>query len=280
MNFTMYAGFCQKFVKDGIEKTAAYARELGYSSVEFFQSVAQPQNITSPATTAEAAQCRKVLESYGLTSACYSVLANVRKHPDTRENLIKQVEIAAELGSPLFHHTLISEYNVDISGYDAEIARAVEVSVAVANRAAELGVTCIYEEQGAFANGIEGFGGFYKQMKSACKNVGVCGDFGNILFVNEKPEDFLKAYAGEIRHVHVKDYLHKKSPVRPGMYWSQALDNNWLRDTIIGDGIVDMAACMQILRDAGYQGAFALENGHPEPFETGVKQAMSILSQY
>ncbi|MBQ4641170.1 MAG: sugar phosphate isomerase/epimerase [Oscillospiraceae bacterium] len=246
----------------------------------FFQSVIQPQYITSPATPAEAAQCKKVLEDYGLFTACHSVLANVRRCPDSKENLIKQVEIAAELGSPLFHHTLIPEYNVDISGYNEEIARAVEVAVAVANRAAELGITCIYEEQGAFVNGVEGFDGFYKLMKSACKNVGVCGDFGNILFVNEKPEDFLRAYGSQIRHIHVKDYLLKKAPAAPGMYWAPALDNHWLRDTIIGDGIVNLDACMQILREVGYQGAFALENGHPEPFESGVKQAMNLLRQY
>lgn len=270
----------QKKGIEGINAIADFAVSQGFSSVEFFQSVTVSRANTAPQTPAEARVVKKALDGAGLPSACYSILANVRRHPDSKENLIKQVEIAAELGTPLFHHTLITEYNVDISQYEGEIERAAEVAIAVANRAAELGITCIYEEQGAFVNGVEGFGGFYKLVRSACKNVGVCADFGNILFVNETPEEFMKAFRDDIKHVHVKDYLRKKTEVRPGMYWAPALDNTWLRDTMIGDGVVDLDACMKILNDIHYDGAFALENGHPEPFEAGVKQAMDILSKY
>lgn len=47
-----------------------------------------------------------------------------------------------------------------------------------------------------------------------------------------------------------------------------------------GHGVIDVEACMKILKDAGYNGAFALEISHPEPYEKGVEQAMEYLKRY
>ena len=103
---------------------------------------------------------------------------------------------------------------------------------------------------------------------------------GNILYVNEMPEPFLKAFIEDICHVHVKDYLWKKGLVSPGMYWNRGKADSWLRETMVGSGVVDFEACMKILKEAGYEGAFALELNHPEPYEAGVQQAMEYLRRY
>lgn len=60
-------------------------------------------------------------------------------------------------------------------------------------------------------------------------------------------------------------------------HWIRAKGNNWLRETMVGHGTIDIGACMKVLREAGYKGAYALELGHPEPFEKGVVQAMECL---
>ena len=117
-------------------------------------------------------------------------------------------------------------------------------------------------------------------MKKACNKVGVCGDFGNILFADEKAEDFFAAYAKDILHVHVKDYLFKNIGQAPSKAWSRTRNNNLLRDTMIGDGIVNFEKGFQILKEVGYNGRFGLENCHPEPFEMGVAQAFEYLSRY
>ena len=41
-----------------------------------------------------------------------------------------------------------------------------EAAAEVADYAKPLGVKCIYEDQGLFANGVDGFGAFYRQMKA------------------------------------------------------------------------------------------------------------------
>ncbi|MBO5071181.1 MAG: sugar phosphate isomerase/epimerase [Roseburia sp.] len=281
MKFAMYAGFSKKVIENGIEDAAKYALQLGFSSVEFLANSFCEEK-TPILDLASAKMAREVLDQYQLPVACYSVFSNLWKNPDGEKYLMKQVEIAAALGAPYLHHTLLPWISLpeDAPGYGEAIEETVKAAARIADYANTFGITCIYEDQGYYVNGVEGFKGFWDKMKERCENIGICGDLGNILFVNEKPQDFLAAYIKDICHVHVKDYLWKKSDTSPGRYWTEAKDNSWLRDTMIGDGVIDFEICMNILKNAGYQGYFSLENTHPEPYEEGVQQAMECLQRY
>lgn len=100
---------------------------------------------------------------------------------------------------------------------------------------------------------------------------------GNIFFVNEKPEVFTAAFQTEICHVHVKDYIWKKSNVSPGEMWLPAKDNSWLCDTNVGTGIIDFKTCMSLLKNIGYSGAYSLENSEAEPYQENTKKTMDYL---
>lgn len=278
MNFTMYAGFADKVKKEGIEKAAEYAAKLGFSSVEVFSNCMVEGDLAF-LDVESAKKARDVLARYGLTVSCYSAYMSAWQNEESVQRAMKMVEIAGALGSPYFHHTLLTwlELPEEAPGFEEGISAALLVAERIANHAKKFGITCLYEDQGHYVNGVEGFGIFFHEMKKRCENVGVCGDFGNIMFENERPEDFLKAYAEDICHVHVKDYLRKEADETPGMYWIRAKGNNWLRETMVGHGTIDIGACMKVLREAGYKGAYALELGHPEPFEKGVVQAMECL---
>lgn len=272
----MYTGFSEMIGEIGIEKAADYAKSLGYTSVELYEEVLPGRKYAIP-DVASARAVKAVLEERGLSVACYSVYADIWQSEGTVNALMNLVEIAGELGSPFFHHTLLPG---TVPSYEEGIRAAVDAAARIADYAATFGLTCIYEDQGQYVNGVEGFQGFWSEMKKRCGNVGICGDLGNILFVNETPEAFLKAYIKDICHVHVKDYLWKKGPVSPGRYWNRARGDSWLRDTMVGSGVVDFEACMKILKEAGYEGAFALELNHPEPYEAGVGQAIEYLKRY
>lgn len=256
--------------------------------------------IYNPVPDVETAKKAKLtFDKYGLKVACHSACVNlwndVRKTGAIMECglsteelsraeeqfLMKQIEVAAVLEAPYVHHTLLPWLTLpsDAPEYEDAIETAVEAAVRVADYAATFGITCIYEDQGYYVNGVEGFDGFYSKVKARCKNVGICGDLGNILFVNETPEAFLEANMKDICHVHIKDYLWKKAKVSPGIYWYKAKEDSWLRDTMIGNGVVDFEACMKLLKDAGYNGYFSLENAHPEPYEVGVQQGMEYLKR-
>lgn len=283
MKFTMYTGFSENVAEKGIEGAAEYAAGLGFSSVEFFVN-ANSGVLTSKILpdVGAAEHARKVLEQAGLSAACHSVFVDLYKQEENEKNLLQQAEIAGALGAPFLHHTLLPFYRTGENkpGYEEAIEKVVEVAGRVADYAATLGLTCIYEDQGGYVNGVEGFGGFWKKMKQRCKNVGICADLGNILYVGETPKPFLEAFAEDVCHVHVKDLLQKTTEVSPGRYWMRTMNGWWLRNTMVGSGVVDFEACLKILKKADYQGSFALENNHPEPYEDGVYQAMEYLRRY
>ncbi len=281
MNFTMYPQFLRILAERGIRETAAYAANLGFSSVELLE-VTGPGHPSVIPDRATAKTVRETLTEYGLTVACYSVGTMLYNNPAAVDSLKYQAELAAELGCPYLHHTLVTwlKRPENAPSFDEVLEPVARAAAEVANYAAPLGVTCLYEDQGVYANGVEGFGKFYRAVKDLSPNVGVCGDMGNTLFANESPVPFFEAFIGEIRHVHVKDYLIKNGGENPGMYWLSTEGGNFVRDTMIGHGNVDLASCMTILKKAGYTGAYAFEIEHPEPFEAGVKQGMDYLGRF
>jgi len=281
VKFAMYSGLHEKILEVGIRRTAEYAVHLGFEAVEVFESVyAKGRDAIPDVATARCAN--RIWKAYDLPVVCYSVETDLWRSKENEDKLRKQVEIAAELESPYFHHTLFprSCTAADSPKYDIVRNEVLEAATRIAEYAAKYHITCIYEEQGGYFNGVEGFGEFYNEIRKRCKNVGVCGDLGNILFVNETPEKFLEVYAKDVRHVHVKDYLWKKEPLSPGRYWNRAKEDCWLRDTMVGSGVVDFEACIKLLKESGYQGYYALENVHPEPYEAGVYQAMEYLKRF
>lgn len=279
MNFSMYAGFTDMVRREGIEKAAAYAAGLGFSSVEIFDNcMEEGERPFGDASTAEKA--REILARYGLTVACYSAFVSAWQREDSVQRAIEALDIVKALECPYFHHTLLPW--IPVPEYAPEFQQGIKAAVTAAERiavhAGRFGITCLYEDQGHYINGVKGFGLFFEEMRRRCKNVGVCADLGNILFVGEKPEEFLKVYLPYVRHVHIKDYLRQESETSPGAWWITVGRNQWLCDTIVGNGVVDVVACIKLLRENGYEGAYALEIGHPEPFEEGVRRAMELCN--
>lgn len=281
MEFAMYAGFSDVLKEKGAVAAADRAAELQVTAVEMFEVAGAGHPSVIPDREG-AKKVRAALNERGLHVCCWSAYANLYTDTDAEASLCRQAELACEIGSPFLHHTLLPGLKLgeDLPAFDEAVEKAVDAAARIAKYAEPLGITCIYEDQGLYVNGVENFGFFLREMKNRCRNVGVCGDVGNIFFVDEKPEDFFAAFKDDILHVHLKDYLRKKADCSPGYYWLPTKGGNWLRDTMIGDGIVNIEACVNILKDAGYSGALALENGHPEPFDIGVKQAMEAVGKY
>lgn len=278
MQFTMYSGFSERLERDGIKKAAQCAAETGFAAVEFLEYLVDDKPLIVP-DIASAAKIKKELERQDLGVACYSAVANIWNNKTTDQSFKQALEIAAELGAPYFHHTLLPWLRLpeDAPAYEEGIKMAIERAACVADYAKELGIVCIYEDQGRYINGISGFGAFYWELKKICSNIGVCLDFGNILFVNEKPEEFLAAFKDEICHVHVKDYVWKNSPVSPGEMWLPGKDDSWLCETEVGTGIVNLEACMKLLKDIGYSGAYSLEISDAEPYQENTRRTMEYL---
>ena len=296
MNISFYAYFADLVTHLGAEEAADRVLSTGCTSVEFLEWP-RPYQAPQLSTDVQIMALKSALDDRGLSCACYSVGISVMGedfgefgNKSGVDVLKRSAEIAVMLGSPYLHHTLTIGYLPPSFGQipKAEAIKALlPHALAVAEYANALGLTVLYEPQGFFVNGLDGFGLFYSAMKQSGCRIGVCGDMGNSLFVGCNPVSFFEAYAHDICHVHIKDYA-SETPLRnhqnaPHDRWDTTSDGRYLREARIGSGMVGIDACMDILKKVGYTGAYALEsvypNSTPDNWHLFVSEDRALFAQ-
>ena len=283
MNLSMYAYFSSMIRHRGVAAAIDFAHTHGFSSVEFLEMPSPDKALSVPSTDA-ARQIKAQLDKNDLSVSCYSVGLTVLDPstglPITQnlEELSRLAEIASALGSPYFHHTLILNVSPTLHKsylpFEKLLDRLIEVALPIAQKATALGMTTLYEPQGFYVNGIDQFGVFYERMKAMGVKVGVCGDIGNSLFVDVDPTDFFRAFAKEIRHIHLKDY--RQSPnAQPDE--TQSISGTRLEQVLLGEGVVDFQACLDILKEVGYDGTYALEGSYTSDVEESFAKEIATV---
>ncbi|CUR60870.1 putative 2-keto-myo-inositol dehydratase [metagenome] len=116
--------------------------------------------------------------------------------------------------------------------------------------------------------------------------VGLCVDTGHMLVGGADPVAVVKAYAGRVTHVHLKDV---DAAMAEAVLSGELSFTDAVRDGIfrpLGDGDIDIATLVRLLEDNGYQGWYVLEqdlmlDGEPEgagPIEN-VRRCLAFLNQ-
>jgi sugar phosphate isomerase/epimerase len=131
--------------------------------------------------------------------------------------------------------------------------RVAERAIRIARYARRLGLRVLYEPQGMYFNGSDGFRGLYRRIKAECPEVGVCADVGNPMFVDEDPVRFIKEFACEALHVHVKDYRGSDGN------GDRTRGGRFLMPARIGTGEAHVSECIAALKAVGYAGYYAVE---------------------
>lgn len=259
MIFTNYTQFYRDRSARGIEYAASHTRALGFNGVEYFGR-AHAQILP------EAGRERQVLDREGLTVSCYSILAQLftSDQKTVEEQMARHVEAAAILGSPYLHHTLFPPISMKtVTESCREVFEGVvDLAERIAKRCHDYGITCLYEPQGVYFNGVVGLSKIYEELKARGCDVGICGDFGNSLFVDVDPVEIFDHFASEIRHVHMKDYrMIGRGASDESAY--ESLSGKRFLDAPLGEGVVDFVHGFRVLRSVGYDGAvsFELEGG-------------------
>ena len=254
-----------------------YAERLGIDAIEPYPrgEFAQP-DVEAARRLADYAGER------GIGICCFSMGANIVTGDTAAavERLKRYADVAAALGSPYLHHTLYPELNFSICAlpFRQALDRAVRGVREVYDYAEQLGVKCLYEDQGFYFNGVERFDDFLGEVN---RNVGVVADLGNIFFAGETPEAFVARFAPLVRHVHVKDYLRKDSRwPSPGAGWYIARDGGYLRGTVIGHGAVNFQRVFGILRATGYEGYYSMEYDGVEEAYFAQKTGLENMRRY
>ena len=260
MILTNYVLFQQDLATRGIEYAAEHTLALGMNAVEFLAGI--PGNIPTFKDLKEAEKTAEVLKRYGLKTSCFSSGASLYG-PDMamiEEGFKRYSEIAAIVGAPYLHHTLFCPLVMpqDAPSYETVFNSVIDAVERIAAHAKQFGVTCLYEPQGMYFNGVAGVRPLITEMKKRATNVGVCGDVGNCLYVDDDPVAVFEAFAPDILHVHMKDYfVRTEKGDNPSTKPSRG--GRWLTLTEIGAGDIDLVGAMRVLTSVNYDSAIALE---------------------
>ena len=258
-----YTGIREMMVKQGVESIPEYMKAHGLSRFEYLQSLATHDCLIS--STEQAQKIRALLEEDGLSSDCYSSYVDLfdQNREDGVGLLCRDADIASALGCKYLHHTIRTPFRPGQTphSYDEVYNEVFPKLVEIIRYARSVGITVIYEPQGMYFNGIEGFRRLFTSLRTTdgCEHIGVCFDSGNSMFVDCPPLDFLKEFLPYVKNVHLKDYkILTDAEVFPGRYYTRG--GAVIEEMPIGQGDAQIAECVRLLTESGYNGAYVFES--------------------
>lgn len=277
MIFSSYTSFYRKVKRAGFAAAAAQTAALGFDAVELIQSPRIEKAYIK--TAADAAECKRILQANGLAITCFSLVLDLLHGERDRvlDDAYRNIELAAILGAPYFHHTVAPDFLPQpslpldklLSGHVAELGEL------IAKRCNELGILCLYEPQGMQINGVAALSAWLAEMRARGCEVGICGDLGNSLFVDTPPAEIFTALAGEIRQIHVKDYFYSAEPIEGAL---RSRGGKYIAEAPIGKGDADIARCLSLIE--GFDGPISMENDvDDEELQRSVAYTKALLQK-
>ena len=209
------------------------------------------------------------LSETGLVCGVFSVAQNFAK----KLAVDRQVEAAKVMfgvdEAVRYGAKVVRVFAGDVSeGIEFDEARTwiVEGLADVSNYAREHDVKLALENHGRLAGRSDQIIGIVDEVRDKCGHdaLGANPDTGNFLLVGESGSDGVKALAEYAYMVHFKDF--KKAAEGYDGFTYKALDGTGYYGTVIGEGEVDLGACVASLKEAGFDGWLNLEfEGEGDP---------------
>ena len=257
------------------------AKELCFDGIEFIDLVPEGKN-TFENRLALAKELRRHCEKIGLEIPAYTVGADLISDgaDGTVQALFCCLEITRALGAKIMRHDVCFKLP-DGWDYKDAIAAAVPRIRAVADKAAEMGITTCIENHGIIIQAPERVRELIEAVDRP--NYRWLCDIGNFLCADCEPLASCKIAAEYTVHAHVKDFLFRgRDEIGKGGFNIITAADNALRGTVVGHGIVPVLDCIKALSDSGYDGYLSLEFEGPEEPEyalaAGAKNIMEFAS--
>jgi L-ribulose-5-phosphate 3-epimerase len=246
------AGHTNSYHTYGFDEALEGIAGAGYKHVELSAVPGWTEHVSLDDDPAEV---RRRLEGYGLTAVSLSGHSDLTT-PDGLEHGIKAVRWAADYGLPIMNTAVGGHQSAD----ENEAAFLGNVG-RLADAADDAGVVVALEIHGdIMASSKETLPLLEKIGRDSVK---VNYDTANVEYYSgDTAVEDLPKIAPHLAHVHLKDTTGGKG--------------NW-NFPAVGDGTVDFARVLEILREAGYSGPYSVEiefQGEPWPALDEVNAAM------
>ena len=252
------------------------AKEMGFDGIEFAE-INPPEGVDK----AEHAKALKALsDELSLPITNYAIGADfINKDCDSEiERLKGEIDIAEILGVKVMRHDATGgpeEERFSLDGFEKYLPTLARGCRAVTEYAATKGIKTSVENHGYFCQQSDRVEALMKAVDH--ENFGWLVDIGNFMCADENPLDAVKVGVNYIAYAHVKDFYYKdKSEQRPDGYFRTRADNH-LCGSVLGDGVVPVKACLDLIKGVGYDGWVTLEYEGQESPLTGVPKGFEFL---
>jgi len=240
-----------------LETCLAEAREAGYVGIELGNKFPR-----------ESAVLRPILDRHGLAliSGWYSARLLERTAAEEIRAVEPHLSLLSEMGSAVM---VFAETTGSVAGErgrplsrrshlsEADWPRFAERLTAVADHLVRRGVRMAYHHH--MGTVVESEAEIDRLMRSTGESVGLLLDTGHLAYAGADPVAVAKRHIARINHVHCKDVRADVLAVMRG-------DDRSFLDAVVegvftvpGDGAVDFAAVLGVLKTAGYQGWLVVE---------------------
>jgi inosose dehydratase len=168
--------------------------------------------------------------------------------------IIKAIRLAKLLG---IDHVITTEgdpktdFGHDLTGEEQLFAIREKLYTPI-QWAEELGVKLLLETHGVVTDSIDGMAGLLEALGHE-DTVGICLDTGNSWLGGSEPIEYVKTFGQRIKHVHWKDMGPEWVSKRSKLYGCG------MATIALGDGVIDLPAIVEALKDVGFDGPTTLE---------------------
>ena len=188
------------------------------------------------------------------------------------ETTKKWIDFAAGLKAPvsrIFGGNLSGEESKTPAARAAAWQRMIDGVGAVTKEAEKVGLVLALENHGGLPCTSDEQINVIKTINSPCLRATI--DVGNYMQGGEEGHLAVAKVAPYCAYVHIKDFKKTPDKTKPWGWGTQACT--------VGEGDVNLPACIEALKKSGYKGFVALEYEGPEEEVTGVPKSVATLKK-
>ena len=241
----------------GVAKTA---KELGFKAIDFHARLLGDFEQSKKDIPAALAETGLVLS--GLSLGNNFALEDDQALQEQIDSVLEGIDLAAAVGAPvsrIFGGHLAKEDRENTKRKEALLERIIDSLKIVVHAAKKAGVVLALENHGGLPASAAEQIAVLEAVDSPYLKATI--DVGNYMQVGENGHESLKNVLPYAAYIHFKDN-HWADPVKA---------------CTLGDGDVDLGACLSILEEAHYDGYIAIEYEGSEEERLGITRSMDYL---
>ena len=275
--------FGDYFEKLGAKGIMEKAKEIGFNAIEFAElGVKGDKNFLIDT----AKKYKEYAEEAGIEIINFATAGDMSEFvlggnciEDEINRLQGMVDVAEALGVDKMRHDIAWGVKncFDLKVFYAELPKYVMACREITKYAEQKGIKTMFENHGHFVQQTERVQCILEEVNHP--NFGLLLDMGNFICADQNHFNSVKTLAKYAFHVHAKDFYIKPYNCPDEEGFVRTLGGNLRQGCALGEGQINPAKCIEIIKDMGYKGNIALEyEGRGDKIE-GIRKGFTVLKE-